>query len=175
MAPITSFTAQELWQQMTWQQQEFVFTGQWYQGLTKVNLSGDFDNAYWEQVLAVKNEVNRCIELARKDGKIKGSLQAEVVLYAKPELAELLAKLENELRFVLITSSASVHQVDSKPDSANDTELDNLWVGLEVSSAAKCSRCWHHREDVGSHAQHPDLCDRCVDNVDGAGESRVYA
>ncbi len=175
MAPITSFTAQELWQEMPWQQDEFVFTDIWYQGLGQVTLAGDFDDQFWGQILAVKNEVNRCIEATRKDGKIKGSLQAEVQLYGTSDLVSLLNKLEDELRFVLITSKAQVIAVTQGPSSAQATEIEGLWVEVSVSSEAKCSRCWHHREDVGSQASHPELCVRCVDNVDGQGEKRAYA
>lgn len=175
MAPITSFTAQELWQEMPWQQDEFVFTGKWYSGLQEVSLSGDFDNDFWQQVLTVKNEVNRCIEVTRKEGKIKGSLQAEVTLYVNSELQSLLCKLEDELRFVLITSAAKVVESSDAPSEAMATELEGLAVSVNVSSAQKCSRCWHHREDVGNHAAHPELCDRCVENVEGEGEKRAYA
>jgi isoleucyl-tRNA synthetase len=175
MAPITSFTAQELWQEMPWQQDEFVFTGKWYGGLGEVTLSDDFNNDFWQQVLAVKNEVNRCIELNRKDGKIKGSLQAEVTLYVNNDLFTLLDKLEDELRFVLITSAATVIQSNDAPADAVSTEVPGLSVTVSVSSAEKCSRCWHHREDVGNTAADPELCDRCVDNVEGEGEKRAYA
>jgi isoleucyl-tRNA synthetase len=175
MAPITSFTAQELWEQMPWQNNEFVFTDKWYLGLSKVNLVGDFNNDFWQQILAVKNAVNRSIESTRKDGKIKGSLQAQVTLYADSKLTSLLAKLENELRFVLITSSATVIEVTEAPEGAVPTEVDGLWVEVQVSSAQKCSRCWHHREDVGHNIEHPELCIRCVDNVEGEGEKRAYA
>ena len=175
MAPITSFTAQELWQQMPWQQDEYVFTGKWYDGLGEVNLTGDFTNSFWQQILAVKNEVNRCIELTRKDGKIKGSLQAEVTLYVNNELFTLLNKLDDELRFVLITSAATVIESNDTPENAVTTEVQGLSVLVSVSTAQKCSRCWHHRVDVGNHTEHPELCDRCVDNVDGEGEKRDYA
>lgn len=175
IAPITSFTAQELWQEMPWQQDEFVFTGQWYDGLGEVSLSGDFDNDFWQQILAVKNEVNRCIELTRKDGKIKGSLQAEVTLYVNSDLFRLISKLEDELRFVLITSAATVIESNDVPAEAVETDVPGLSVVVSVSSAPKCSRCWHHREDIGNHAAHPELCDRCVDNVEGEGEKRSYA
>jgi isoleucyl-tRNA synthetase len=175
MAPITSFTAQELWQHMPWQQDEFVFTGKWYQGLGEVTLTNEFSNDFWQQVLAVKNEVNRCIEITRKDGKIKGSLQAEVTLYVNSDLFALLSKLEDELRFVLITSAATVIESHDVPEGAVTTEVQGLSVEVSVSSAQKCSRCWHHREDIGNHAAHPELCDRCVDNVEGEGEKRAYA
>jgi isoleucyl-tRNA synthetase len=175
MAPITSFTAQELWQEMPWQQDEFVFTGKWYNGLDEVTSSGDFNNDFWQQVLAVKNEVNRCIELTRKEGRIKGSLQAEVTLYVNSDLFTLLSKLEDELRFVLITSVATVIQSNDAPEDAVATEVQGLSVTVSVSSAQKCSRCWHHREDIGNHVAHPELCNRCVDNVEGEGEIRAYA
>jgi isoleucyl-tRNA synthetase len=175
MAPITSFTAQELWQEMPWQQDEFVFTGKWYEGLGEVTLSDDFNNDFWQQVLAVKNEVNRCIELTRKEGKIKGSLQAEVTLYVNSDLFTLLSKLEDELRFVLITSAATVIESNDVPADAVVTEVQGLAVAVSVSTEKKCSRCWHHRKDVGNTPAHPELCDRCVDNVEGEGEKRAYA
>jgi isoleucyl-tRNA synthetase len=175
MAPITSFTAQELWQEMPWQQDEFVFTGKWYEGLDEVTLSSDFNNDFWQQILAVKNEVNRCIELTRKEGKIKGSLQAEVTLYVDSNLFTLISKLEDELRFVLITSAATVIKNNDASKDGVATEIEGLSVKVSVSSAQKCSRCWHHREDIGNHVAHPELCDRCVDNVDGEGEIRAYA
>ena len=175
MAPITSFTAQELWQEMPWQQDEFVFTGKWYNGLDEVTSSGDFNNDFWQQVLTVKNEVNRCIELTRKEGRIKGSLQAEVTLYVNSDLFTLLSKLEDELRFVLITSAATVIQSNDAPENTVATEVQGLSVTVSVSSAQKCSRCWHHREDIGNHVAHPELCNRCVDNVEGEGEIRAYA
>ncbi|MEP1868765.1 MAG: zinc finger domain-containing protein, partial [Paraglaciecola sp.] len=91
------------------------------------------------------------------------------------DLFAALSKLEDELRFVLITSGASVVEVSEAPKGVAETELQGLWVNVAVSSAEKCSRCWHHREDVGQNAGHPELCLRCVDNVEGDGEKRSYA
>jgi isoleucyl-tRNA synthetase len=119
--------------------------------------------------------VNRCIELTRKEGKIKGSLQAEVTLYVNKDLFTLLSKLEDELRFVLITSAATVIESNDVSQEAVATEVMGLSVAVSVSSAQKCSRCWHHREDIGNHVTHPELCDRCVENVEGKGEKRAYA
>ena len=175
MAPITSFTAQEIWQEMPWQEEEFVFTGTWYTGLSAQSQNTQFNDAFWQQVLAVKDEVNRRIELARKEGTIGGSLEAEVKIYATPELADLLAKLKDEARFVFITSSASVESLESKPADATETEVPGLWLHISASEGEKCARCWHHREDVGTNEAHPELCQRCVTNVDGEGETRAYA
>ncbi|MFQ3236070.1 MAG: isoleucyl-tRNA synthetase [Paraglaciecola sp.] len=175
MAPIMSFTAQEIWQEMPWQEDEFVFTGRWYQGLSAQNELTPFNNVFWLQVMAVKDEVNRSIELARKEGAIGGSLQAEVKIFANQDIAQSLARLQDELRFVLITSSATVEQVTVAPEDAQVTAIPGLWLYISASEGQKCARCWHHREDVGSTVVHPQLCVRCVTNVDGDGETRAYA
>jgi len=89
-------------------------------------------------------------------------------------LAEKLKHLGEELRFVLITSEADVKPVSEAID-AEQTGYEGLWVQVRPASNTKCERCWHHRVDVGSHAEHSDLCGRCVTNVYGSGETRAFA
>ena len=89
-------------------------------------------------------------------------------------LGGVLGKLEDELRFVFITSYAHVHPLQQRPADAVATR-EGLWIKVAPSVHKKCIRCWHHRADVGTHAAHPDICGRCVDNVSGAGEQRRYA
>ena len=86
-----------------------------------------------------------------------------------------LVKLDDELRYLLITSYARVHHLSERPDHALDTEENGLAITVRKSLHAKCSRCWHHREDVGSYAAHPELCGRCVENIEAAGETRRFA
>ena len=155
------------------QQQEFVFTDVWYAGFSGLS-AGKFDDAFWQQLLQVRDEVNKVLEAARREEKIGASLQAEVTLYASAALAADLAKLGDELRFVLITSTAQV-STDAAPADAVQTELAGLRVQVAASTAAKCGRCWHHRHDVGANAAHAELCLRCVSNVEGAGEQRAFA
>ncbi|MBU2112276.1 MAG: isoleucine--tRNA ligase [Gammaproteobacteria bacterium] len=173
MAPIMSFTAQEIWQELPGKRDEFVFTDVWYTGFSGLT-AGKFDDAFWQQLLQVRDEVNKVLEAARREEKIGASLQAEVTLYASAALAADLAKLGDELRFVLITSTAQVSTA-AAPADAVQTELAGLSVQVSASTAAKCGRCWHHRHDVGSNAAHADLCLRCVTNVEGAGELRAFA
>ena len=173
IAPIMSFTAQEIWQELPGTRDDFVFTGVWYAGFSGLT-GGKFDDNFWQQLLQVRDEVNKVLEAARREEKIGASLQAEVTLYASAALASDLAKLGDELRFVLITSTAQV-STDAAPTDAVATELPGLQVQVQASTAAKCSRCWHHRHDVGANAAHADLCLRCVTNVDGEGEQRVFA
>lgn len=173
MAPIMSFTAQEIWEVMPGQHSEFVFTEVWYQGLDTVP-AGQFDDAFWQQLLEVRDAVNKVLEVGRRDGKIGASLQAEVTLYAKGQLATDLTSIGDELRFALLTSTAVVSS-EAAPADAVATEMDNLFVVLNASTAPKCERCWHHRHDVGLNPAHPLICIRCVDNVEGAGEVRKFA
>jgi isoleucyl-tRNA synthetase len=123
-------------------------------------------------VLAVRDAVNKQLEEARNAGVMKGSLQAEVDLYCGSELKELLDSLQDELRFALITSTARVHALQ---EVGNATEMSDLRIVVNASNHAKCTRCWHHREDVGQYPEHPELCGRCVDNVAGVGETRRFA
>jgi isoleucyl-tRNA synthetase len=104
-----------------------------------------------------------------------GSLEAEVDVYADDKLFPVLKLLGADLRFVLITSRADIHVLSGAPAHAVATDVDGLKLVLHKSVHAKCARCWHRRADVGSHAAHPELCGRCVENVDGNGESRQVA
>ena len=136
--------------------------------------NGKVSDAFWQQLLAVRDEVNKVIEVARKDGNIGASLQAEVTLFAEGELGAQLQQLGDELRFVLMTSTAAV-EVKAAPADAVATGIAGLAVQVVTSTAAKCDRCWHHRHDVGANPAHPLICLRCVDNVEGAGEHRTFA
>jgi isoleucyl-tRNA synthetase len=133
-----------------------------------------FGREYWERVLQVKQAVNKCLEEARNEKLVKASLAAEVTLYADEQITADLDRLGDELRFVLITSTASIEPLANGAD-ARETAVEGLKVAVKASEEAKCARCWHHREDVGQNTDHPELCTRCVDNVEGEGEQRHYA
>jgi len=182
MAPILSFTAQEIWQALPapagTEREEFVFTNVWFDGLSTMADDVTLDNNYWEQLLQVRAEVNRALELARKDKVVGKALEAEVTLYATKSLAEKLEQLGEELRFVLITSKAQVIAVDSKEQisaEVMDTDVEGLWLTVSAAQGEKCERCWHVTEDIGVNEQYNDLCGRCVTNVEGNGEARQFA
>ncbi|GAB3034424.1 isoleucine--tRNA ligase [Bowmanella dokdonensis] len=175
MAPIMSFTAQEIWQALPGKRSQYVFTDQWYRGLEGIEIDPKLGDAFWQQLLEVKDVVNKALEDARREGRIGGSLEAQVTLYARPELAAQLELLADELRFVLITSATRVIEADKQPANLENTEVEGLWVAVNKTAGAKCVRCWHHREDVGTHKEHEELCGRCIDNVEGEGEQRHYA
>lgn len=173
IAPILSFTADEMWQHIPGQRHGNVFTAEWF-ALPQLD-SDEFGDEFWHTVAEVKTAVNRALEVARGQGAIGGSLTAELTLYCDDQLLSTLSKVASELRFILISSTASLAPLGDAPELAVSTELDGLKVALIKSEHAKCERCWHHRADVGAVATHPSLCQRCVDNIDGAGEVRYYA
>ncbi|MFA5630526.1 MAG: isoleucine--tRNA ligase [Porticoccaceae bacterium] len=173
IAPILSFTADEIWQYMPGARGATVFTQEWY-ALPRLPASADIGLADWQTIAAVKEAVNKVIEDERRAGRVKGGLQTEAVLYVTPELKTVLDKIGDELRFVTITSAASVQTGDPEGKGAPSL-LDGLRVAITASDKEKCVRCWHFRSDVGSHPDHPELCSRCVENVAGSGETRRFA
>ena len=173
IAPILSFTADEVWQVISPGNNESVFTQEWYR-FSGVSEDTIFTDEYWQFVAKVKAEVNKALEQKRKDGDIRGSLAANLTLYANSEVAKKLGSLKDELRFVFICSYVNV-----LPDSeagGKPCELEGLRIAVEKNTAEKCVRCWHQREDVGGDTLHSELCARCVENIagDGNGESREF-
>ena len=178
MAPILSFTADEIWQHLPQTESaraEFVFTEEFYQGLFGLGENEKLDDAYWQQLIKVRSEVNRVLEVARNDKVIGGGLEAEVTLYANDEYRALLEQLGNELRFVLITSKAEVKALADKPTDVAAGELEGIAVSVSRSNGEKCPRCWHYSDKIGVNPEHPTLCPRCVENVAGNGEVRHFA
>ncbi|AVV36641.1 isoleucine--tRNA ligase [Pantoea vagans] len=176
MAPIMSFTADEIWGYLPGERAQYVFTEEWYQGLFGLAEDEALNDAYWAELLKVRGEVNKVIEQARADKRIGGALEATVTLYADPELAAKLQALGNELRFVLLTSGAQVADYALANDEAQQGEgLKGLKIALHKAQGEKCQRCWHYTTDVGQNPEHAEVCGRCYTNVAGDGEQREFA
>ena len=173
IAPILSFTAHEIWGFMPGDRSSSVFVAHWYPlqrlGDNEVISKGD-----WAVILQAKEAINKVIEDQRNQGNVKGSLEADIKVFANAELMESLAKLGDELRFVTITSKATLSSLADGTD-AEQSSMEGLKVSLQRSVANKCVRCWHFIDDVGSNEQHPEVCGRCITNISGAGEARYYA
>lgn len=174
MAPILSFTADELWDYLPGDHVESVFLAAWYEGLAPLAEDTQFNLVFWDHVFTVRDAVSKELETLRAEGKIKGGLTAKVSLYAEPALFEVLDALANELKFVLITSGATLLPEVDKPADALETSINGLSLVLSPSEDARCDRCWHQTAEVGNNEMHPELCDRCIENVDGEGEQRLY-
>jgi isoleucyl-tRNA synthetase len=186
LAPILSFTAEEVWGYMPGARSASVLLERWYDLAplardSREDAASGRDVAYWDKVLRVREAVKKELEKLRIAGGIGSGLDAEVDLYCDDDLLNELRKLgdENgdggELRFVFITSCARLHPIAERPSEAADGEVKGLAIAVAPSARSKCVRCWHHREDVGANADHPQLCGRCVQNVAGSGEQRRYA
>ncbi|KAA1195297.1 isoleucine--tRNA ligase [Photorhabdus heterorhabditis] len=175
MAPILSFTADEVWNELPGKRAQYVFTEEWYDGLFGLAAGEQMNDTFWADLLAVRGEVNKVLEQARADKHIRSSLEAAVTLYANNELADKLNSLGDELRFVLLTSQASVAGYEQASEDAQQSEIDSLKIAFRKADGEKCPRCWHYAKDVGLVAEHAELCGRCVTNVAGNGEERKFA
>ena len=173
LAPILSFTADEIWECMPGEHEaSAIFYDRWYTGLDAVQANTDLD---WPLLMQVRDAVNKQLESARQAGHIGSALDAEVTLYAGKQLHQQLSALEDELRFVLITSGATVLPLSDATAEAQATGIDELRVVVTVSADKKCERCWQRSDTIGSNQQHPTLCGRCIVNISQQGESRRFA
>jgi isoleucyl-tRNA synthetase len=163
MVPILSFTANEVWQTLGLDKEATVFEELWYD-LPAHGLS-DAQIQDWENIIEVRALANKAIEEKRGAGEVGSSLQAEISIAIDGDIYDSLARMEDALRFVFITSQAKVEKQSGS----------GLKFNVVASKHTKCDRCWHYREDVGASAEHPTICGRCVSNLFGAGESRKYA
>lgn len=174
LAPILSFTAEEAWKYLPGQHAESVFFTQWYENFPDVSQSL-LSEKDWEQIIKLREAVNKSIETLRNQNLVGSSLEAEVTLYVNSEWMTLLNQFQNELRFILLTSTAKLLPLEQAIENAVDVSVEGLKLMVTPSTYIKCARCWHRREDVGQNAAHPTLCLRCVENVDGSGEVRRFA
>ncbi|MES2407758.1 MAG: isoleucine--tRNA ligase [Pseudomonadota bacterium] len=161
MAPYLSFTGEEVWQLLAHDENDSIFLHQWH----NLPVAADASQlaTKWPLIRSTLAEVRKHLETLRIAGDIGSSLQAEVSIQADADQYQALADLGSDLRFVMITSAATVMQSTTASVSA------------VASTHAKCERCWHYRSDVGSHADHPALCGRCYSNLFGTGEDRQHA
>ncbi|MFM1897136.1 MAG: hypothetical protein RLZZ385_2210 [Pseudomonadota bacterium] len=175
IAPILSFTADEIWCHIPGDRPGSVFLTGFDTKSRDFPEAGDIADADWSRLMLVKSAVNKELEAKRADKLVGSGLGAEVTLYCQPDIAALLHKLGDELRFVLIVSKARVAPLEQADAAAVAGEMAGLKVQVAASGHDKCERCWHHSGDVGSHTAHPTLCGRCVENIEGHGEQRRFA
>ena len=157
MAPFLSFTAEEAWAVVGNSESIFLET---YSDLPAADAALA---AKWSRLLDIRALANKEIEAVREQGQVGSSLQANLAITAPAGDLQLLQSLGEDLKFIFITSQVSLAQGDA------------LAIRVSPATASKCERCWHYRDDVGSHAEHPTLCGRCVSNLYGAGEAREFA
>ena len=163
LAPVLSFTAEEAWATLNKDANDSVWLHTWHQF---PRAADQHLIARWEALRVIRAEAQKHLEELRSAGSIGSSLQAEIDLHANGERYDLLNSLDDDLRFVLITSAARVVLASSPREER---------MAARASTHAKCERCWHYRADVGRNQAHADLCGRCVANLYEQGEPRVFA
>jgi isoleucyl-tRNA synthetase len=172
LAPVLSYTAEEIWRHLPGTPVESVFLAQWH--VLPQGAAHDID---WATFLQLKRDVSRELEKLREAQKIGAPLDAEVEIYCVPAEFDRFNALGAELRFLLITSEATVHKASAAPPgavAATETGREGVWLQVRASGQPKCVRCWHHRPDVGVNPAFPEACGRCLSNMEGPGEVRRY-
>ena len=169
IAPVLSFTADELWSYLPaatdrGERAGNVLFATWYDGLAPLPDDAPLAAADFDRLLALREQVAKVLEPMRANGQIGAALEAEITVTAGSEVAARLQPLAEELRFLFISGDVAVVPA----------QTDDIFVNAQPTSKAKCVRCWHHRADVGVAPAHPQLCGRCVSNIEGAGEVRRW-
>jgi isoleucyl-tRNA synthetase len=170
LAPILSFTTEEAWRYLPGARAESVFHATWHEAPAVPPSSID-----WAAFMELRTDVTRELEKLRDTGAIGAPLDARIEVYCLAGEYRRFASLGGELRFLLITSEARVHEVREPPSGAVPAaNLPGVWLSAAADTDPKCVRCWQRRPDVGSHAAHPELCGRCVGNLALPGEERRF-
>lgn len=168
LAPVCSFTAQEIWEKLPGKHDPYVFTAYYYDQLPANDTA--FDNDFWKRVLEVRDAVNLSLEKLRKDKVIGSSLDASVTVYTDRQTVDLFARLDNEAKFLFLVSDIKFVEFTADQEQPESRIL----VVAEKHLAPKCELTWHHDTSVGSDANHPTLSARAISNLFGEGETRKY-
>jgi len=177
ITPVLSFTSDEIWQHLPGDRSRTVFAETYVDNLFELDHDALLSATDWQHVMDVRNGVTKALEGLREAGDIGGALEAVVTIYADGDIRNMLERLQDELRFVFITSQAQLAALIDAPDTAVRLSIADQEVAIAAVEAEgqKCERCWHRRADVGSNEEHAALCGRCISNAFGDGESRHYA
>ena len=174
LAPILSFTAEEVWSYLPGARADSVLLVTCQENLGGLPHGSKLDKADFETLLDLREAVTGVLEPMRASGAIGASLEAELILYLEDDLLETLTPVVDELHFFFITSQCILAKASERPADAVAADDLPAWISARATDAAKCIRCWHYQPDVGESAEHPELCARCIDNIDGAGEDRRH-
>lgn len=176
IAPILSFTADEIWKYIPGYRSQYVFTEEWYNGLFPMDNNLLISQDSWKLFFNIRNKVNKIIEQSRNNGLIKQSLEADITIYANSKLVKQLRVLNSELAFGLLVSSVLI--LDIYDENVDKTKImlnsDEFEVILKKSKGKKCARCWNYTLNIIQHRDYLNICSRCLKNIIGSGETRKF-
>jgi isoleucyl-tRNA synthetase len=162
LAPVLSFTADEVWQYMPGEREESVHLAE-FPGLNPEWLDDELA-ARWERIIKVRSDVSKALELARVAKTIGHSLDAAVAISAPPELYAFLSNYEKDLNSIFIVSKATLTD-NLEGECWISENLEGLKVQVAAAPGVKCERCWYYSEDLGTDADHPTICPKCTQAV----------
>lgn len=175
IAPILSFTADELWSYLPENNSQYVFMEEWFEKLFDLNQDKLFNHQFWDQIIQIKHEINKFLEEEIKNKTINNSLEASIVLYVSPELLGKLEILGQEIKFIFLTSHVTVKLYNNAPKNVKKSaNLRHLKVFIEKFNGEKCPRCWHYFTPTKNHVKNSGICNRCILNTIGNGEKRIF-
>ncbi|QCI19727.1 MAG: isoleucine--tRNA ligase [Buchnera aphidicola (Brevicoryne brassicae)] len=174
IAPILSFTADEIWNHLPQNDSPYVFTEEWFDKLFHLDKNDVFNCKFWNEIIDIKNEINKFLEELIKNKTINNSLEASVTLYVLPELLTKLKILDKELKFIFLTSETKVKPYETAPiNTKKSKNISFFKISLNKFKGKKCPRCWHYFNN-DKNCLHNDICNRCVLNTTGNGEKRIF-
>jgi len=173
IAPILSFTADEIWNHLPGEHNKYVFTEEWFDKLFDLDENDVFNYDYWNNLIEMKNEINKFLEEEIKNKNIKSSLEASLILYVTPEIKQKLNILGEELKFIFLTSKVQIKLYDTAPKNSKKSEkISDFKVLLKKIKEKKCPRCWHY--NIFIKKNNDEICTRCLLNTKGNGEKRIF-
>lgn len=174
IAPILSFTANEIWNHIPENNSEYVFTEEWFDKLFDLEKNDLFNYEFWNEIIKVKHEINKILEKEINNKKINNSLETCVTLYVSPKFFDKLKILKKELKFIFLTSSTEIKLYNDAPINAKKSKnIPHLKITLKKIEGEKCPRCWHYFSIFEKNINNK-ICNRCILNTTGNGEKRVF-
>ncbi|QCI22606.1 isoleucine--tRNA ligase [Buchnera aphidicola] len=175
IAPILSFTADEIWSYLPNKNCQYVFMEEWFDKLFYLDQDDLFNYQFWNEIIKIKNEINKFLEEAIKNKTINNSLEASIVLYVSTKLLNKLKILGKEIKFIFLTSDIELKLYDIAPINTKKSKIiPDLKISLEKVKGKKCPRCWHYFNFSKSNIKNSNICNRCILNTTGHGEKRIF-
>ncbi|XBC42419.1 MAG: isoleucine--tRNA ligase [Buchnera aphidicola (Meitanaphis elongallis)] len=175
IAPILSFTADEIWDHLPGKKSKSIFTEEWFDQLFYLNDSYIMNNQYWNELLIIKNEINKALDHARKNKILGNSLESSITLYVDNSLKEKLKLLKNELKFLFLTSQVKIKNYSFAPNhSIKSALIKHFKIHVSKINGRKCTRCWHIITNIEDINENLKICKRCILNISGSGETRKF-